>query len=81
MNEWWSYLLAGLALFVTWHVGRKRAWAWLVATVAQLLWIVYAVMTEQYGFLASSVAFLLINLRNYVKWRREECQEVATSEV
>jgi hypothetical protein len=70
--ELWSYLLAALALFISWQIGRKKAWAWLVAAITQLLWVVYALVTKQYGFVASALAFFVMNWCNYVKWRREE---------
>lgn len=71
---WWSYPLAALALFVSWQVGRKKAWAWLAAAGTQVIWVAYALVTEQYGFIASALAFLVMNWYNYVKWRREEVQ-------
>ncbi len=72
MAEWWSYLLAALALYVAWQLGRKKASAWLVGMGMQLAWIAYAVSTRQYGFIASSLTFLALNWHNYLKWRREE---------
>jgi hypothetical protein len=72
--ELWSYLLAALALFTSWQIGRKKAWPWLLAAGTQLLWVAYALVTEQYGFIASAFAFLVMNMHNYVKWRREEVQ-------
>lgn len=70
--EWASFLLAALSLFTTWQVGRKKPWAWLVGVGQQLLWITYAIVTEQHGFIMSSLVFAPLNMYNYVKWRREE---------
>lgn len=70
--ELWSYLLAVLSLFVTWQIGRKKSWAWLVATGQQVLWLTYAVVTKQYGFIVTALVFAPLNVHNYVTWRREE---------
>lgn len=76
MNPWWSYALSAAALAVSWLVGERKTWAWLAAALLQVAWAAYAVLSEQWGFLASSAAFLVMNLRNYVKWRRDDvCEE------
>jgi hypothetical protein len=68
----WSFVLAAVSLYVTWLLGEKKTWGWLLAAVLQILWVGYALVTVQYGFVASSLIFLVLNSRNYVKWRRND---------
>jgi hypothetical protein len=70
----WSYLLAALnigGLFLSWQVGNKRREAWLGYVLWNAVWIVYAVDTGSWGFIASASAFIAIALRNYAKWRED----------
>src|SRR2546423_15683729 len=67
----WSWILAAsniLLLFLSWQVGNKRRWAWLGYIATNVLWIVYALDTDSYGFLLSAPAFIAIAIRNYLKW-------------
>lgn len=39
--------------------------------LTQLAFIVYAILTMQYGFLLQNVAMMAIGVYNYVVWTRE----------
>jgi hypothetical protein len=69
---WWSVALSGLSVMHTIMLGNKWKIGWLVAVFAQVLWSVYAVVTRQWGFLLSAAVFTPINVRNYVKWNRDD---------
>lgn len=45
---------------------------WVVGIGAQSLWLVFAIVTKQYGFIASAVAYGYVYTRNYLKWRIDE---------
>lgn len=68
----WSWVLAGLSVTALWIIGNKRnlgnAFGLLIVQPA---WLIYAVVTGQYGFIASSVVFAVVYARNWVRWRRE----------
>lgn len=51
---WWSWLLTLPQLFAYWQVGNLRRWAWLLAFTVDVLWVVYSLLTSQYGFLTSA---------------------------
>lgn len=36
----------------------------------QMLWLIYALDTEQYGLLVGIVAFFVVHARNLRKWRQ-----------
>ena len=72
MTVLWSYGLAAVAVCSTWLIGEKNTWGWVIGVAQQFLWIVYALLTAQHGFIISSVIFLVINVRSCVKWRRAD---------
>jgi len=65
---WWSWILTVPQLFAYWQIGNLQRWAWLVAFAVDVLWVVYALLTAQYGFMTSAVAFGLLALRNWWRW-------------
>jgi len=65
---WWSWLLTIPQLFAYWQIGNLQRWAWLVAFAVDVLWVVYSLLTAQYGFLTSAVLFGLLALRNWRRW-------------
>lgn len=75
MTDVWSYGLAALSVYVTVLLGERKTSAWLVGVAQQFLWITYALVTTQYGFIISAVIFTVINARNYVKWRQLDREE------
>jgi len=67
---WWSYLLAAVGIFGLWLSGRKDYRGWFVGFGAQILWITYALVTVQYGFILSAIAYGAIYFHNGLKWIR-----------
>jgi hypothetical protein len=72
---WWSVLLAAVGVFGLWLAGRKNMWGWAVGASAQILWVVYALVSKQYGFLLSAFAYGWVYLMNLIKWRSEEAEK------
>lgn len=66
---WWSWLLTAVGVTGLYLAGSKKRLGWLVGIGAQGLWIAYALATEQYGFLASALAYGAVYVRNARKWR------------
>lgn len=67
----WSFVLAGIGILGIYLAGRKSLWGWAVGVGAQLLWIVYAVMTQQWGFIASALAYASVYGLNWYRWSQE----------
>jgi hypothetical protein len=54
-------------------VGTKRSWSWLCVMAVQVLYIIYGLLIDAWGFAIFAVFFIVfVNTPNYVKWRREE---------
>jgi hypothetical protein len=66
----WSLILAAIGIFGIYLAGRKSKWGWAVGLGAQVLWIIYAVVTHQYGFIISAVAYGLIYGKNLRDWSK-----------
>lgn len=68
---WWSWLLTAAGVSGLLLAGSRRKVGWAVGLGAQALWIAYALVSEQYGFLASALAYGSVYARNWLRWRRE----------
>ncbi|XAO35489.1 PnuC-like nicotinamide riboside transporter [Gordonia phage Morgana] len=67
--------VSGLYL-TTWKLWQGYA----VGVVAQVLWIIFAIVTEQYGFLLSAPFYAWVNLVGVRRWRAERRTAAAASE-
>lgn len=72
MSVWWSVALTATSLVTSLLIGNKLKIGWILGVAMQVLWLVYAVATRQWGFVASALAFGFMNTRNYLKWRGDE---------
>lgn len=74
MKPWvgWSYLLTAVGVTGLLLAGSKRKLGWAIGLGAQVLWIAYALATEQYGFLISAVVYGTVYARNWWRWWQEE---------
>lgn len=77
MSVWWSIGLSVGSLAVTWLVGERRRCGWLLAVCLQVAWLAYALLSTQWGFTVAAVVFGCMNLRNYLKWRRDDYAALA----
>ena len=69
--EYWSWILAAIGVSGIYFVGRKTIWGWLVLLFNEAIWIAFAVVTEQYGFIVSAVAYAAVYIRSYLHWRED----------
>ena len=67
----WSWLLMAVGVLGLYVAGKKNAAGWAIGVAAQTLWIAYALVTEQYGFIVSALVYGWVYARNFVAWRRE----------
>lgn len=77
---WWSVVLAAVGVLGLYLTTRKMAAGYAVGVGVQVLWITYAVVTAQYGFIFSALAFGAVNALGFYRWTNED-KEAETSVV
>jgi hypothetical protein len=60
----WSWVLGSLGITGLLIAGNRVWWGWLINLANEMLWIVYAVSTEQYGFILMAIAYATVYARN-----------------
>ena len=65
----WSWVLGIIGITGIYFVGRKTIWGWLVLITNEVLWCIYAITTEQYGFLVAAVAYATVYIRSFRHWQ------------
>lgn len=65
----WSWVLAALGATGMWLSGRRLRVGWLVAIFTEVVWIVYAIQTKQWGFIAGALLYITVFTRNWFLWR------------
>lgn len=68
----WSWILAAIGVTGIFFVGRKHRWAWLWLIFNECLWIIYAVATNQYGFIFAAVAYTLVYIKSFIHWKTDD---------
>lgn len=70
-SQWWSWILTAVGLFGFYVAGKKIWWSWYVNIANQFIWFAYATLTQQWGFLVGTFAYLFIFTKNAIQWTRE----------
>jgi hypothetical protein len=70
VNAYWSYLLAPFGLIGMFLAGRRNNAGWALSIGTQVLWLTYAVQTQQWGFIPGSLAYAGVYARNWWLWRK-----------
>lgn len=70
MHPLWSWVLTVVGVTGLLLAGSKRKVGWAIGLGAQVLWLAYALATEQYGFIVSAFAYGAVYTRNWLAWRR-----------
>lgn len=79
VNLVWSIALSIIGITGIFIAGRKNMWGWFIGLSAQLLWIIFAIVTAQYGFILSALAYGWVYGNNWLKWRREKRELAITT--
>ena len=72
----WSWILAIIGVTGIYFVGKKTIWGWFILLFNECLWITYALITKQYGFIASAIAYAVVYIRSYIHWSKEPVNEI-----
>jgi hypothetical protein len=68
----WSIALSVIGLGGLYLVGNKSQVGFVIGLSVQVLWIIFALVTYQWGFILSALGYGAMNLRNLLKWRAEK---------
>ncbi|AON96984.1 hypothetical protein BI081_gp123 [Mycobacterium phage Tonenili] len=74
IDWWWSYLLTVVGVTGIYLTTRKLWWGFAVGLAAQVLWTIYAVVTHQYGFLFSVLAYGSVHALGLWRWTRSPAE-------
>lgn len=74
--EWWSWILASIGMTGVYLTTKKLIAGFIVGVSVQALWISYAVVTHQYGFIFSAIGYGFVNLLGIIRWRRDSTKKV-----
>jgi xanthine/uracil permease len=66
---YWSWLLTGLQVLALWAAGAEHRWGWLLGASVQPPWIVYAVLTDQVGFIPGCAISAAVQICSFVRGR------------
>jgi hypothetical protein len=70
MGQWWSWGLTIIGLSSCFLIGSRRKEGWLLATFVNIPWVVYAIISRQWGFIVSATVYIFLDLRNFVNWSK-----------
>lgn len=68
----WSFVLAIVGIAGIYLAGKKSKWGWGLGLGAQVLWLIFALVTAQYGFILTAVAYGVVYGKNLYQWHKEE---------
>lgn len=71
----WSWILTAVGVVGLYCAGKKYAFGWLIGLFAQVLWVSYALATDQFGFLVSAFAYGFMYTKNFLLWRKQKISE------
>lgn len=71
MDQIWSWVLSAIGIVGFYFAGRKIWWAWYINIANQVIWTVYAIVTEQWGFLVATAFYFAVFIKNARDWTRD----------
>jgi len=75
-GDGYVYLISALSVFVLWGIGNKWKWIWWFGLLSQALWFYYIFDKSEYGLLPMNLAYTFVYIRNLLKWREAETEEL-----
>ena len=65
----WS--LSAFGILMIYLAGNKNPLAWFIGLGNQCCWVIWIVVTQNWGLLPQSSVLIVLMIRNAVKWREE----------
>lgn len=64
-------LASAMSLAGLWKIGDRSIWGQGISLVAQAPWMAMNIYCGLWGILPCTLVFAAVNVRNYIKWRRD----------
>jgi hypothetical protein len=74
----WAWVLTALQVLGLWAAGRGRRFGWLLGGTVQFPWVVYALLTNQMGFIPGCVVSACVQFYSYAAVVAPRGKEVVT---
>jgi len=65
-----AWVLSFTSVLMLWLMGNKSKWGPRIGLANQVLWLVYAIMIEEYGLIPGVILYAFVHIRNLIKWNR-----------
>ena len=69
MNPLWSWILEIIGMTGVLIAGKRIWWGWVILFTNSFLWVLYGIVSHQYGFCFASLFYGPIYARNAYGWR------------
>ncbi len=63
------YILSANTIYMMLLAGNQKKNAWAFGLAGQLLWLIWIVLTKNWGLLPMNIALWIVYGRNYLKWK------------
>lgn len=63
------YILSAITAYTMLLAGNKKAGAWLVGLLNQVLWLTWIIVSGTWGLLPMCIVMVIVYIRNYLKWK------------
>lgn len=63
------YILSAITLYNMFLAGNKSKHTWIVGLFNQLLWLIWIVVSANWGLLPMNIGLWVIYTRNHLKWK------------
>lgn len=71
-----DWLATACGLTGVYLLGNKNKYGFLIFMMASASWITFGFMTESYAVIGGSTIFLIMHLRGWLTWRRDERNQI-----
>ena len=73
-----DWVAAVIELIAAWVIGNKNKYGYILFIIGGMCWLAHSLISKgTYGLFLVIVPAFFINVRNYIKWKREEKDVVA----
>jgi len=62
------WLMSALTILLTVLAGNKHRSSWIVGIISQSIWVVWIILTGEWGFAPMSAFLIALYARNHWKW-------------